>query len=184
MMAMKPHRRNAMRRLGTVLRQEWDATLSAIAALVFWVAVGASSRPLEPAQSLFVAAATTGVAIGSVAFVAGRWVSDRLSKDEYGTLIVAFDPDESRTQHPYFVMTLAGFVTAILGAILAVTIDELPRFLAIVLYGLEFALVIYCLLGSISLAIISRRHQRRAAILRAMKEEEARERRRRQGEAN
>jgi cyanate permease len=183
-MVMKPHRRSAMRRLTMVPLQEWDATLSVIAAAVFWVVVGTSSRPLEPSQSLFITAVTIGVTIGSGAFVAGRWVSDRLSKDEYGTLIVAFDPDESQTQRPYFIMALAGFITALLGILLAVTVDEFPRFLATIFYGLEFALVIYCVLGSISLVIISRRHQRRAAILRAMKEEAAREQRRRQGEAD
>jgi len=173
-----------MRWLGTFLLQEWDTTLSIIAAAIFWVAVGTSSRPLEPAQSLFVAAATMGVTIGAGAFVAGRWVSDRLSKDEYGALIVAFDPDESQTQRPYVIMALAGFITALLGILLAITVDEFPRLLATALYGLEFALIIYCVLGSMSLVIISRRHQRRAAILRAMKEEAARERRRRDGNAD
>jgi len=56
-------------------------------------------------------------------------VSDRLSKDEYGTLIVAFDPDESQTQRPYVIMALVGFITGLLAILLAVTVNEFPRLL-------------------------------------------------------
>jgi len=153
--------------------------LSFVAAACFWVVVGVSSRPLEPAHSLVAAAAALGATVGLGAFVTGRWLSDRLSKDEYGTLIIAFDPDESKTQHPYIVMSITGLITATFSIVLAVTGDELPRSLGVLAYGLVFGLAIYCALGSISLVMISRRHQRRASVLRALKEDAAREERRR-----
>jgi hypothetical protein len=179
---MSTRRRNRMRRLITWLRREWDAMLSVLAVSVFWMVTATSSRALEPVQSLFAAAVALGATVGFSAFVTGRWVSDRLAKDEYGTVIVAFDPDESETQRPYFIMSLTGLVTAAFGIFMAIVAGELSRPLAVTLYGVMLGLASYCVLGSISLVTISRRHQKRASILRAMKEDAAREERKRRGD--
>jgi hypothetical protein len=143
--------------------------------MIFWAIVGASRRPLEAAAGPILASISLGSALGGAAFVTGRWVSDRLSKDEYGELILAIDPHEARVQAPYQIVTYAGLVTAVFGIFLAVTQDEFPRSIAVFLYGLQFGLSLYCVLGTISLVRITKRHQRRAAVLRALKEQEARE---------
>jgi hypothetical protein len=156
---------------------EWDATTSAVAAIAFWWLTGLSDRPLDVPGPPIYAAVTIGATLGAAAFVTGRWISDRLAKDEYGTVIVAFDPDESMTQRPYFLVTIAGFSTALYGIFLATTLGEFSRSIGVILYGLLVGLCCYCLLGSISLAILTRRHQRRASVIRSLKEADARRRR-------
>jgi uncharacterized membrane protein len=160
-----------------LIRQEWDAFGAIAATIVFWIAVGLSSRPLESSAGLILAAISLGAALGGAAFVAGRWVSDRLSRDEYGELILAIDPYESRVQRPYQMVAYAGLGTSGLGILVVVTLGEFPRAVSVFLYGLLLGLSCYCVLGTITLIGITKRHQRRAAILRATKESEARERR-------
>src|SRR5215211_5288397 len=114
-------------RIARALVHEWDASISGISAILFWVLVGASSRPLDSAQGLLTAAVALGSAVGSASLVTGRWLSDRLQKDEYGAVISAFDVDESKTQRPYKIMTFAGFTTGLLAIVLLVLVGELPR---------------------------------------------------------
>ena len=65
---------------------------------------------------------------------------------------------------------------------LLVLVGELPRWLMVAAYGAVFGLSLYCILGSISLAVVTSGHQRRAAVLRSLKEHDARERRLREEE--
>lgn len=153
---------------------EWDATLSVAAAVICAVILFGSDRVLDPMQAPFAALAAMGAATGSAAFVAGRWISDRLSKDEYGAVIAAFDPTEKQTQRPYFVMSLVGLFTALTGILLAVSSRELPVGIGKASYSVALGLALYCVLGSVSLVIVSRRHQMRATVLRALKEDAAR----------
>jgi hypothetical protein len=171
-----PHRSNPP--LWRFFLHHWDALVSLLATVGFWLVMGLSSRPIGgEVIGLLAAAISLGSASSAAAFVAGRWVSDRLSKDEYGTLILAIDPRESRVQRPYLIVTYVGLGTAALGVFLAVTLGEFPRSITVFLYGALFGLSLYCLLGLASLVRITTRHQSRAAVLRAHKEQEERERR-------
>lgn len=170
-------RRSAPMRVLSTLWLEWDATISVLAGLVTWAFIVASDRPLEPSQPLFAGLVGLGGTVGLGAFVTGRWISDRLAKDEFGAMMAAIDPDESVTQRPYVIMALAGLVCAAVGLTLAVTSSELTRPVAAVTYAAALTCGSYCILGTMSLVVTTRRHQKRAALLRAMKEAAAREKR-------
>lgn len=159
------------------VRRNWDAALAVAACATFWIFAGLSDRPLEPAGPAIFASIALGSTIGIGSHVAARWIDDRLAKDEYGELIDAIDPDQSRLQRPYLIMAYAGLTTSILGIILAVTLNEFPRFASVFLYGILLGLALYCILGTMTLVGITRRHQRRAGMLRSIKEQEAREHR-------
>jgi hypothetical protein len=173
----------AMHPIQALLR-EWDATLAALAAILFAIFVGSSDRSLEVPAGAVYGAVTVGATVGGMAFVASRWLNDRLSKDEYGTLVLAFDPDESMTQRPYRIMTSVGFLTALYGVLLAVTLEEFSRSVTVALYAILLGLVVYCILGSFSLISTTYRHQQRASLLRAMKEDAEREDRLRKKKQN
>ncbi len=159
------------------VRQNWDAALALAACVAFWFFAGTSDRQLEPASTGIFGAIALGSTIGIGSLVGARWIDDRISKDEYRAVIHAIDPDQSRLQRPYLIMAFAGLVTSLLGIFLAITLDEFPRAASVFLYGVLVGLACYCLFGTMTLAIITKRHQRRAGILNAIKEHEARERR-------
>lgn len=167
--------RKPRRSLFKVIRQEWDASLAFLAFVAFLILAGASDRPLEVESAPFAGAVALGSAVAAAAFVTGRWTDDKLSRDEYGEIIVAIDPDMSRVQWPYRVVTYAGLATAMLGVLLLVTLNEFPRALTVFLYGSLFGLASYSLLGTLSLVHITLRHKAQAAMLRSLKEREARE---------
>lgn len=157
------------------IKHHWDALLAGLFGVLFWIFAGLSDDPMVNASKLLIVAIPMGVAIGTAAFVTGRWVDDRLTKDEYAQLILHFDENQSNLRRPYTIVALSGFALTVTSTLLYVSYRQFPRPFEVIFYGLGLALGLYSVLSSISIVFITLGHQRRAAKVRSIKERAARE---------
>jgi hypothetical protein len=152
----------------------WDFLFSLFIAVIFLVFTLTSDRPLEDATGPITASITLGVAVALGAAVASRWLADRVKDDSYGEAIRARDPDESRAQAPYRIVTVAGVLAAAGGALLLISLGEMARTWTVIAYSVVLLLAMYSLFGMLDLLLLGHRHQRRQAVLRALREAENR----------
>ncbi|WP_032380061.1 hypothetical protein [Rhodococcoides fascians] len=152
------------------LRNEWDATLAVLCALTFALFIIPSTRSLVDARTYLIASITTGVTVATGWLVAMRWLSDLFHKTEYGEIVRAIDFDERRASRPYWIVIVSGYTLALLSIFTIIAYNNLPRFVLSVLLSLILGATVYCILGSISLGRVTRRHQARASRVKAIKE--------------
>jgi hypothetical protein len=161
------------RRIGRSL-VHWDAIVSVLLGVLFFVLVATSDAPLEDASSLIIAAMSLGGTVAFGSLVAGRWISDRMKDDTYGEVVRKIDPDESRAQLPFFMVAWAGLFLMIAAILTLLTKGQIGRSVTTFCYSILVTLVSYNVLGLLDLVALSRRHLRRQATLRALREEEQR----------
>lgn len=157
------------------LIRSWDASLSVLAGIIFWILLASSDRELVDTKPYLGVAISFGSAIGIAWLVASRWLTDLLGKEDYGELLRTFDKDLEMAQRPYYVVVSAAWLLALGSILLIVSYENLPRPVLDVCYSVLFSLAIYTILGSFSLASIHRRHTSRASRIRELKERSARE---------
>ncbi|MEU2004493.1 hypothetical protein ABZ518_24280 [Rhodococcus sp. NPDC019616] len=126
---------------------------------------------------MLVAGVAAGCAVGATTLVGNRWITDMLSKDEYGVLIRSIDSSESNVRKPYEIVAAVGFSTAGLSLFVFLIYKAIPPNLLVVLASILVGLGMYSILGSLTLIRITRRHSARAARIRALKEKNARDQR-------
>ena len=159
------------------VRNEWDAALSILLALLFCVLAFAGGYQIADPQPYSVAAVVGGFTMGSTALVAYRWISDRIKDSDYGQLIRVIDNSESNFSRPYIIVAVTGYLTSLYAVVLALVQKALPDNALIIAIALLIALGSYSILGSISITLLSRRHIARLSRLRALREENERHKR-------
>lgn len=154
--------------------KHWDFLASLAMAAVFLFFVLGSARPLKDQAGAISATITLGLAVAIGAAVAGRWLADRVKDDVYGEVIRSVDPNESKAQGPYLVVSVVGIATTVGGILLLIAGGELSRTVTGCAYGVLLFLALFGVLGLADLLLLGHRHQRRQARLRALREEENR----------
>ena len=156
------------------IARSWDAVLSVMAGLILFAFLQNSNRELADGKPYLTAAITLGATVGIGWFVGSRWLTDHLSKEEYGEIVRAFDPSSSMTQRPYYFVSSLAFLLSLSSILVMVTYENMPRGAVVTSYSILFGLAIYSVLGSVSLGLITRRHTSRASRVHALKEADAR----------
>ncbi len=167
------------------LLNEWDAALAVLCGITFAVFVIPSTRELIDARPYLIGSATTCATIAASWTIGMRWLSDFLHKTEYGELVRTVDINERRASKPYWIVMITGYALALLSIFTIVLYETLSRVVVAILLSVILGGTIYCILGSISLGRVTRRHQARASRVKAIKEESmrlAREQRRKDAE--
>ncbi|RAL30969.1 hypothetical protein CVN56_30630 [Rhodococcus sp. AQ5-07] len=170
-------------RLWNALKRNWDLCVSAILATTFCITSILRGEKLDGVGPILIAGMAVGAAIGATTLVASRWVTDMLTKDEYGELIRMIDSSESNVRRPYEIVATAAFLTASLSILVFVIHRAISENFLILLMAMLLGIGMYSFLGSITLIRITRRHSARAARIRSLKERNARERRRNRPES-
>jgi hypothetical protein len=168
-----------MRRQGSSSRRRvawrtalwWDLLLAISIATIFFVGWIVSER-FTGGKAYLIAAIPFIFGFATTAWLAGRWISDRFKDSDYGELLRMVDPDEFALGYPYQLIAMVGFVGTAWCLLGAIIIDGVTnRYVQGAIYAVAVGFVTWSLVGVISLARMSFRHQQRAARMRAMREE-------------
>lgn len=159
------------------LTRNWDLCVSVLLAISFCVTSLIRGEELKGIGPILIAGVAAGVAIGTTTLVASRWVTDLLTKGEYGELVRAIDWDESKVRHPYEIVSTTSFSMAGLSVVNIIIYQAIPSNLLIISTSILLGLGMYAILGSITLIRITRRHSSRAAKIRSIKEKNVRDQR-------
>jgi hypothetical protein len=148
---------------------DWDFYL-ALAATVALFVTSVISKNFTGGKAYLIGAIPLAFTIATTAWVVGRWVSDRLV-DDYGELVRIVDPKESGVGLPYLLVTIIGMIATAWAILAAIVIDSVDnKYARGAIYSIAFGLVIWSLAGIVSLAMMTYRHQQRAAELRSLRE--------------
>lgn len=171
------------RRPGNFLTRNWDLLVSVVVSAAFGISAWIRDEELKALGAVLASGIGGGVAIGAAALVMSRWMSDSLAKDEYGELIRMVDESETRVRRPYEIVAFTSFLTSLGCLVTVLFYDAVPAKLVVCVSTLLLGLGLYSILGAFTLIRITRRHQARAARIRALKERNQREQRRRKRES-
>lgn len=152
----------------------WDFVVSLIIGIVFGVVVSATHWPLIAGTGLFIAAVPLGAGIITGAVTSLRWASDRLKDAHVGQLMRVVDPTEGRFSLPYFLVVIAGSLTALVGILGIIVAESISYNWLVLLYSILLFLTLYDILGLFSLIVLSKRVQTMHSRLQADKESMAR----------
>ena len=149
----------------------WDLLLAVSIAVIFFVSWVISDR-FTGGKAYLIGAVPFIFGFATTAWLAGRWISDRFKDSDYGELLRIVDPDEFALGYPYQLIAMVGFIGTGWCILAAIIIDGVTnRYVQGAIYAIALGFVTWSLIGVISLARISFRHQQRAARMRAMREE-------------
>ncbi|GAB20709.1 hypothetical protein GOEFS_124_00410 [Gordonia effusa NBRC 100432] len=164
------------------LLHQWDLCAALLTSAAFLVSCLVTRRELVNLDGILVAGVAGGITIGVGAFVVMRNLGELLGREDYGELVRLPDPDESRSQRPFAIVTIVALVTSASSLITFIVYRPLSETLMYFILALILGLALYSILGTITLVGIYRRHTRRVALLRRIRDDnKLRDRGRRQG---
>lgn len=159
------------------LSRHWDAIGSALLAFLFLILAFARGDTVDPALPYLFSGIAGGLAVSGAAVGGWRWVSDRMKDSDYGELLRVIDKKETNFSKPYITIAIAGLVTSFYSLVAALIEGAISdTFRALLVTGLVL-LASYCLLGSLSLLSLTRKHVARISSVRALREKNERDQR-------
>lgn len=139
----------------------WDFWLAFLVSAAVAVALVITSHPIKDSASYAPAMIAGGAALATFAFVALRWLTDRLKDSAYGELIRSHDHDETELAMPYWLVGFSGLATVLVGVAGLVVSGGLPKPALITYWALGAFIGVYTALGSLSIASLTIWHQRK-----------------------
>lgn len=158
------------RRLVLSTLWHWDLWLAVAGSGVFLVLAFAADD-FRGSQAILIAGVPTGVAIAAAAWIAGRWVADRLRTEVYGELVRLVDPSEDAASLPYQTVSIVALLAAIACGVAAGIVSGLGHGASIAVHGVALLLSFWAVAGLVSLIGLTFRHQRRIAEIQSLQEE-------------
>ena len=168
-MIRRPDRASGRRILISTI-WHWDLWI-AIAMGVAFAAIVALGDDFHSNRALLLAGVPANVAIGTAAWLAGRWVADRLRTEVYGELLRVIDPREEAISLPYQIVAIVALLGAVLCGLVGAMATWLSGWSAVMLNSAALLLTAWATIGLGSLMMLTFRHQRRIAEVQSLKEQ-------------
>lgn len=173
---------SSARVLASTILKGWDLWAAVGTGIVFAVVGHAGLLVGDRAVLGVLGGACLTVGLG--VWIAERWLSDRLQSTDYGEIVGIVDPDHSAAAGPYIVTIVVAVIasaSSFLGAIVVERVQAPAA--AAAFYGFIAFVVTWTFLAFLSLALVHRRHSRRAALVSSIRQQfEARRRDAERGE--
>lgn len=170
-MTSRPESKN--RRVLWVLRAlwSWDLWISSVVACIAFFVLYFSNAPLVDINTFAAPVVPFGIVVAGFNWAAQRAVIDRTKDSPLGRLVRWFDRSEMQLSLPYIIGIAVGVATSLSGIVGLLVRYSLTRLGHSVFFSTLLFFVLYSLLVTVSLVIVSFRHQRRYSLVQADKEE-------------